>query len=695
MSNRENEAQKISEGYKKYRHYKDGFLTNANVINAIKQRRNFYKGEQYDKDLSDDIPQPVTNIIWKYVENVSAKLAETDYSVEFISDSNNQNLNKLDKFYEYQKEAIKDVNLGARVIKKALIDGIAGVVTCYDEDEYGCRGKFRGYIKRKIIPFEDWFFANPYCEDPQDQKYLGFVQRISVEEARNLCESSQDKKFVVPDEVDADKVEEYQTDKIDFDTCTLVTRYFREPKTGEVMFQLSTKYVDLYKTPHYLSPEKESKRIDSLKKDEAGNLITENERNTIQTTPVSETQSEYEERLKIFWRYPVAFYRPYPIENSVLGDSAITQLIGSQKQINFDKMMSMLNFQNHGMGKWIVNRGALIEGQTIDNNPAQVIEVELPPGNNVSSVIHRIEPSQVSAEQLNQASTEMAIAEDIYGFAGLTSNNSNLNDTSGYALQQVLKQQNLPLQNPQNLFWDYVRENAMNDILFFRHYVDEAKFYIKKEEGSIQMQESYKQMSENIFSAYGQRAPGSENTVDGMLPEVSRRVEETIKKEDFMKDFQVTATVIQGVGNSRISESQHYTQVMQMVMTGNADPAVIRAWVDADPNFSQRVRENLHDALEASENSRVAQLTATIQEYKQVIQQQNQALQEYSQRFNYAQKQLDSYKKATEQNAQENKAIMDAYTSQFKDSIVEEGEVKSNNARGIEGSSFDSYSTGL
>lgn len=694
MANREYQAQKMTEGYKKYQDYKNNFLITANVIKSIKQRREFYKGEQYDKDLSDEIPQPVTNIIWKYVENVSAKLAETDYSVEFIADGENQNLNKLDKFYEYQKEAIKDVNLNSRVIKKALIDGVAGVVTCYDEDEYGCRGKFRGYIKRKIIPFEDWFFANPYCEDVQDQKYVGYVQRISVEEARDLCEKKSDKDYIVPDNVDADKVFDYKKENIAFDTCTLVTRYFREKDTGEVMFQLSTKYVDLYKKPHYLSPEKEAQRLADIEEDEEGNLITEHERNTIQTTPINESQEEYENRLKVFWRYPVSFYRPYPIENSVLGDSAITQLIGSQKQINFNNMMAMLNFQSHGMSKWVVNKDALAEGQTIDNNPSQIIEVELPPGNNVASVVHRIEPSNVSAEQLQQASMERQIAEDIYGFGGLTSN-SNLNDTSGYAIQQVMKQQNLPLQTPQNLFWDYIKDNALVDILFFRHYVDEAKFYVKRDEGSVQMQESYKQMAESVYGAYGVQAPGSENTEDGLLPPVERREEQTIRHEDFMKDFQVTASVIQGVGNSRISESQHYTQVMQMVMTGNADPAMIKAWIDADPNFSQRVRENLHDALEASENSRVAQLQATIEQYKQVVQQQNQALKEYSQRFDQANTQLAAYKKATEQNAQENKAIMDAYTSQYKNQTLSEGEVKSNNAKGIEDSSFDSYSTGL
>lgn len=685
--NYSNEPPKESQAWKCYKKYFDGFLTKSNIVNVMKQCRDFYEGHQYGDNTDPSLPKPVMNICSEYVEKVKAKLTDTDYSVEFTCEDDQQSLRLLDQFYEYQTQKMGDIDFNASVVERALIDGVGCAFTMYDADTYGLKGLYRGFLKRQIVNFEDVFFANPYCEDPQDQKYLGFVQRISVEEARNLCEVKENKEFIVPDEFDFHT--EYSEEDIGFDTCTLVTRYYRD-KNGEVCFEQSTRYVDLFKKPHHLRPDIDDTSKD-LDEDTQEYEDISNEKITIQTKAEKETDSDYKKKLKVFYRYPFSWFRPYPLRNSVLGRSMLTQIMTNQKQVNFMMMMAMLDYQNHGMAKWIVQEDALVDGEVITNDPGQVIKIKNKFGQAVGSAIQRIEPTSASSEQLNQPNILMTLTRQIYGFDNLTASN-NLNDTSGYALQQVQKQQDLVLEIPQQRYWLYIRNNAETDLLFFRDYVDEAKFFQRRSTGEISLQNSYKQMAENIYGAYGEQAPGSDPST-GELPQPKEMINQTIKHEDFMKDFEIAVSVTQGIAHNQITESQHINQLFQYIMTGNVDASLIKALINADPSISRKVRSNFIDELNAYENSQLRVKQSEIDQLKQYIKQLQAQFTNINQQVNYQNERLSAYKKATEENAQQNKAIMDAYTNEIKNSTKSEGEVKSNNAKGIEGETFDDTDT--
>lgn len=675
--------------WRAWKKYSDGFLAKNNVRPVLDERRKYYKGDHYDKAMDESIPKPVMNICFEYVEKVRAKLNETPYAVEFTTlDERKRDMNDIDKFYEYQQAKMNDRDTNAKVIKRALIDGVGCCFTMYDADTYGIKGRYRGYLKRKVVNFENVFFANPYCEDPQDQEYLGFVQKISVEEARNLCEVESRKKFIVPDMFDVTR--EYDPDDIAFDTCTLVTRYYRD-KDGEVVFELSTQYCDLFRKPHHIRPgiDDADNTIEDGDRDEDYADMSE-ERITVQTKPEGETESGYEEKLKVFWRYPFSWYRPYPINGIVLGDSVISQLIPIQKQVNFTNMMAMMDFQNHGFAKWVVQEGALADGETINNDPGQILHVKVNPGTAIGSVVQRIDPSNVSAEQLNQGNALITLARQVYGFDNLTAENSS-SDSSGYALQQIQKQMNLVLEDAQNLLWDYVRSNAETDILFFRDYIDEAYFFARNGSGEVSKQDAYKDMTQNIYDAYGATPEGADE--NGQLPATPTIVPMKVESRSFMKDFDVCVEVTQGVATSQISESQHYSQVFQWISTGNMDASLAKAWVNCDPAFSRKTRENLMSALDAYENGQLQTKQAEIDQLKQYIKQLQSQFQDVQYKVNYQSQQLDAYKKASQENAQQNEAVTKAMSKELKkyQDAESEGEVKSNNARGVEGSSFDSY----
>ncbi len=688
-----------TKAWKAYKKYHDGFLVSSRMVEAIEERRAFYRGEQYDKSLADDVPKPVLNICWEYVEKVCAKLTDTPYAVQFNADDE-RNLHKLDMFYEYQTMQMNDNDNNVAVARAGLIDGCGCEFTFYDEDTYGNKGKYRGFLLRKVFPFEDVFFANPYCEEPQNQEYLGFVQIVSVDEARNLCEDESQRELIVPDLWEMDK--KYNPDRVAFDTCTLVTRYFHD-SDGEVVFEVCTRYVNLYKKPHYLNPEKNRKFKNTTSDETEDYKNMANEKIDMQSPAVSETDEEYEKKLGKFHRYPFAWFRPYPIHNSVLGDSVISQIMPVQKQINFVNMMSMLNFQNHSMGKWIVEEDALADGVTINNDPSQTIYVKSRYGQSVGNVVQRVEPSTVSAEQLGQGNMLMSLARQLFGYENLTSDSVS-GDASGYALQQVQKQQNLVLEIPQQRLWRYIKEKARTDLLFFKFYVDEAKFYVHRSEGEVSRLESKRAMTQSVLDANPQLAQSEpfNSMVDPntkQLPPTTRTYSEDIIRDDFMKDFEVMVDVIQGIAGSEIAESQHYSQVMQWIMSGNIDASYAKALVEGDPAFSRKVKSNVKAELDAYENGQIAQLKAQIDEYKNVVRQLQSGLEQVQQQVQYQNKVVEAYKRATKENAQFNKAIAkgnmraeeEATLSEETGEYQTEGEVKSNNARGVEGTSFDTY----
>lgn len=677
--------------FEKYQRY----LQNSEYLDYIEENRKFYRGEQYSESLDPTMPKPLMNIVFEYIEKVKAKLLDTPYAVQFNSNHSEKSQNRLDEYYKFVMDQINDREVLIHVVHAGLLDGIGCAFTVYDEDTYGNRGLFKGCQIRKFIPIENVFFANPYCENPQNQAYLGYVMKMSVEEARRICTNEAEKELIVPDNWDISK--DYNVDDVAFDTCTVVTRFFRD-KQGEVCFECATKYCDLYKTPHYLNPFKnDDKQWNNDKTtDDYKNMAPE--KSDVQTPLQKETDKAYIEKLGKFNRYPFAYFRPYPIPNCVLGESPVKQIIPNQKQSNFINMMSMLNFQSHAMGKWIVADDALANGETITNDPSQVIRVKSKFNQAVSSLIQRIEPSTVSAEQINQGTMVANETRQVFGFNNLTSEN-NMNDVSGFALQQAQKQQNLVLQIPQEHLWEYIKETARNDLLFFKFYIDKAQYYTKASDGEYENNENFRRMSQDIVNARATQDPQfasrmlASNKGSLELPKAERVKIYDVTRDDFIGSFEVSITVTQGIASSQISESQHYSQVMQYVFSGNVDAPMIRAWIQCDPAFSPTVKANLNNMLEVLESNQIAQAKAENEQLRATITQLINQLKSINQTVEYQNARVKSLEQATIENARMNRNIVNANMANETTDISEmtEGEVKSNNSRGIEGTSFDTY----
>lgn len=675
----------------------------CNLKGMIRESRDFYQGLQF-KGLKPGTVAPQLNYIWEAVERVQAKLCGTPCRMEFISDQPEDVLSSMDDYYEYLTTELGDDVIDYHITHAGLVDGTGVCFTSWDEDEAGRIGAAKGHLKRLVVPIEECFFDDIYTEDVQDQRSVGYASRMQINAVREMVKSQcadflskaeieERCNAIVPDNY-FDQVrstnEADQAPVQGTEYCTVLTRFFRIE--GEVFFEVCTQYVNILPFPHALSLEVNRQILDEGKK-LPGEWRKERSRDyegidqpryTLFTIPTEETDEEAEKRRAKFSRYPVAIYRPYPKTGMILGDSYVSKLVPTQRTINYLNLLVTLILQSHGSPKWVAKKGA-IRGQVIDDTPDQVLTDYSPVG---TIGITRVNPSTaIPADIMNIAFSFAQQVERVFGFGDLTANSSA--DISGYAFQQQVQQQNLVLEIPQKLLWKYKSETAKSDLMYLRHYVKSDHYFNRKDDAWVSMQSNYRQMALNLDPSLAQQVGNSG------VNSVTRR---DVGAELFAHEYDVIPNPVQGVGQSAISQSQHINSMFQTFMQGNVKAEDLKALVMSDPSIDHKTRTTILNALESVETSQLAQLRAQNQQLQQMvdslIQQYRQVQTSVSQLAKRAQAQEKAYKTQTQQQG----AIADYMARQLDrerlqkslggsaSGAMSEGEVKSNNARGIDGS---------
>lgn len=668
-----------SETYIAYNNYQNGYFSISNVKQKLEQVRAFYSGKQYE-ETSDDLPKPLINICRETVQKYVAKILETPVHISFVSDQDDESLKKLDDFYEYQTGEIDDEEIRSQVVERGFVDGIGISLTAFDKDTDGLYSSFKGFLKRQVIPFEDMFFENPYNKNIQDQAYIGYFTQMSIKAIKEVLKGEYDDELkskeylskldlIKPEDyyTKTDGYADYDTNLIDEEIINVYVLLFRVK--GEVYFDMSTKYCSIFKKAHALNPDKNDIEYDN--KD-----LIDSEKFLIYEKAEKKKSSENEK--KKFSRYPVQIFVPYPLTRSLIGESIITMLIPNQKNINYIFLLVMLIMQNHAMPKILVKPETL-NGQEYDNSPNQIIVDYTSITSGTQWGITRLNgDGAINSNLLDIGSTLIALTQNIFGTNNLT---ANAGDLSGFAYQQIVAQNNLILEQPQKRYFHYLKETAKNDLLYFKFYIDdEANYYGIRSGNGTRLNERYREMSEELETRINPAEPR-------ILPK-ARRVEKiSLTKEFFDKDFAVLVEVETGVASSVVSESQHYQTIFQYIASGNIDADKIRVLVENDPALSAKLRQRFSASLDELEVSQIAMKDAEIEKLKQVVNELVSNLETANSNINLLKARDDAREKAFKDTTKENQAIVKTALDN-QGSLLSESEVKSNNAKGISGTSF-------
>lgn len=679
-----NEKMQTTVGWLQWRRFYEEHMDGRN-LKVFRKCRDFYDGNHY-KALPEGIPAPCVNIVAEFVDKFQAKMCGTKHYVSFVADMGDEDLTSLDQFYETQMLSMGDDQVTALAVAEAAKVGTSFVITAFDEDTWGTKGKYRGFLKRRLVKVEDFFVADVHRDDLQDQAYLGYVEAMDLDSARALIEEENEKtrkakeKLVCRDDYEMpEAIDDPKYTETDKDRCTVITRFFRI--AGEVWCETSTKYAVL--SLHALNPSVTRKDVGEegfdWKERKAPEYRGVDPAKVVAYSKAKAlSDSTYAKEKGKFSRYPVSVYRPWPIPNLLWGLPKVGSMIRNQQYVDYVYLLVMLIIQSHSSPMYLVKPDSL-KGQVISNSPNEVITDYSYSGANQWGITRMGSGDGINTSLLAVGAEMIKTTRSVFGFDNLSSNFTA--DTSGYAYQMITKQMDLTLEIPQLWLWDYFRQNAKTDLMWFRHYLeDEESFFVKRSEAELMKQSEAKRQVEGMMQAGAVQAP------EGMDPAsplpLSRYLSKKISRKVFDGDFDISVDVMQGIEGSAITEAQHFQQMFQLASSGNMRPDYMLAWLMADPQFTQKERSVIKTAFEAAENGRIQELTDMVEQYKGVINQLMQKLQQMQGLNQVAQKQVQAVRKSAQDQSNAQNAMIRTLAS------ASEGAVKSNNARGIEGTSF-------
>ena len=697
--------------YRQYRQYYDNFLTPSGILDALNERRRFFRGDQYSDSYSKNAPKPTLNLVQEGVTKIAAKITGTKRHISVIADKDDEDLSLIDSFIEHQNLKMnRDLTI-AETTMVALIDGTSVVFTAFDSDTIGTEGLYKGFLKDYRAPFEETFWSNPWTDDPQEMRYCGYYLDMEVGAAKKLIEgdkSLKEKKekyiakenfFVGPPPYSLDKI-------IDSDLTRVYVRFFR--KDEEVYFELSTEYVTLTEHPHALNPKITEERLSKILKEAADvrekargfteipDYPTDEAKYTLYTDAVRESHDSHVKAKHKFSRYPVALCIPYPEMpyKCVLGRSLSAAIIPNQKLYNYCYLLVTLIMQYHAMPKWVAKPNAL-QNQQIDTTPNQVIidySRITDVGGNGFGITRMSSGEAINSNLIQIGDTIASNTRFILGFANLEASGTNID--SGYEYAQRMKQINLPLEIPQQRVWNFCKEMSKTDMMYYTHYIDNAKFYVVRSDAEHALNENYRVMAQNLID--NGKSPLPRGTI---LPKTRKYEIRNIDNTFFDDEFDVTIEVEQGIAGSELTESQHYNQIWQYVAQGNFTADKIRMLVNGDPAISRKTRARVGAALEELETSQLAEKDQQIEALKQAVV-ELQGFMKFSQQTIAS---LQAKQKATEAAAAEQAKVAAALLKGRQQAVNEqgqpmsEGEAKSRNAKGEKGAAFSNdsiYNTG-
>lgn len=680
----------------------------TNLIKYINEAQDFYNGNQYPNANYKNQLRVTLNIC-SFAANIKAsKICGTPIYLTYTADDNKTDCTALQRFDEYN---CNKMHLNTNNFQAALNGFVNGTEVTYirwDSDDTTYKGIYKGGLSEEHIDIRNLSVANPYIQDIQNQQWVMFWEDFSVGAIKEMVEgrTPEDKKRkqqLIERESGFDESDYKNKDAINHALCRVYTRFFRVD--GEVYFVCSTKHVTLFNYPHPLSRSLGNKKIkvlvdkylDDLNKNETnenGDLIEDyliDYEDMIINITSSEAFSdeEYTEIKEKFSLYPFAVFRPFAQNRSFYGRSDIKSIIPIQKGLNFAISMNLKCAENNAYNKIFVKPEAL-GGQIITNEPGQVIVDHS--GFTNGWGIKFAESQPMPNGLLDFASSLFGMTRTIYGFSDVMDGSLTNQDMSGYMLQQMIKQSNTSIEQQQQLFWRYNVDKAAIRLLYYKHYVDKAKYTFELSDSEYEGEEQARQM------LYLGAIKGTLTTMPNAKPEdfatpTHKTQIREIKNEDmYGVNFDISIESMQGLQDSKLVEQQMWDTLIMNNQINNIQPEMLELYFQYSPSVSPRTKTSIKGAIENLKQSKIARLEGQLTQ----LAQQTEQIMAYAKQLEAANGYQSEYLKNlqgefTSKINMQNQIIgglskdLEKYREVKPTSSASEGEVKSNNSRGIEG----------
>lgn len=255
----------------------------------------------------------------------------------------------------------------------------------------------------------------------------------------------------------------------------------------------------------------------------------------------------------------------------------------------------------------------------------------------------------------------------------------------------MIKQANTSIEQQQQIFWVYNEDKAQIRLLYYKHYVDEAKYTYELTDSEYEGEE---QARKTIYGALlkGRKLQNYPNAKpeDFANPTHRKQIRTISNKDMWGINFDIAIEAMQGLADSKLVEQQMWDNLLLNGGINNIQPEILDMYLQASPNVSPRTKAALQNVVENLKQSKIRMLENQLQDLGQKTEQ----IIEYAKRLEAMNGYQGTYLKnlQTEFSSKinmQNKIIgglskdLDKYRG-YNEGVTE-GEVKSNNSRGIDG----------
>lgn len=631
------------------------YQTKTDLVDSIREDDDFYNGKQWGEyDPTDGFPRVTVNIIKKGVDLIASKVNGTPLYLSYSAfgyGGESKDCTRLAQFDEFVLKDLDDTTFGWQSCVNADVRGTEITYVRWDADDETIKGLYKGGLAYEHIDPRCFAVANPQLPNIQKQAWVMFWSDVPlgackkmVDEERDLSDREKErrKEFLVRDDTSKrDDILLYK-DSMNGSLIRVYTRFFRI--NGEVCYMCSTQTTDLFAYPKPLSTlvpedygkkaqeayEKKLRDLNSWKNAEGyeGELMPDldidYEDVTIGDYGRKANSDEDHRRLKErFSLYPFAVYTSKPISNSIFGFSMTKALIPAQKALNYCYSMVVQCAQNNAFSKIFAKDGAL-GNQEITNEPGQIITDY---SNDVNGWGIKLAESQPLPNDLTAfGGNFMDIIAKTYGFSDVMSGEISNQDLSGYAVQQMVKQNNTPIEQQQQLFWKYKKDLAKIRIMFYKHYVDEAYYSWDYTDGEVELNEKSRR---TLIAGSAQGLPIQHPDGTDYTPDELKMLQKPVEKTHFSSingkelwgnDYVISIDAQQGLVDSKLTEEQAFDNLIMNGKVANMDADTFEFVIKCDPAFSPKTRASMLTYARIKREGEIAQYQQQIAQLQQQLQ---------------------------------------------------------------------------
>lgn len=691
------------------------YKSSTNLIRYIDEAQNFYDGNPYKNKPNKGFVKVSMNICSLAAQIKASKICGTPIYLTFTAEDASYDCTGLRQFDEYNCNKLKMKTQNYQAALNGFVNGTEITYQPWDEDDTTYKGIYKGGLRIEHIDPRNFAVENNYLNQSiQNQKWVMFWDDYDVEalldmvEGKDKAEIEKKRKLLLGGDMSYGADSYMKQEHINHKLVTMFTRFFRV--NGEVYFMCSTEKVNLFEYPHPLSKKVGKKVIkdlvDNYRKKKLAERDEDKEANQAEeiidydidyedliinsVDSVDYTEEKYTNDKEKFSLYPFAVYEPHKQNRSFWGRSDIKGLMPLQLAMDYALSMTLKCAENNAYNKIFAKEDALGD-QIITNEPSQVIYDHSSFTNGWGI---KMAESQPLPNGLIEFSEKLfGLGRTIYGFSDVMDGTVTNQDMSGYMLQQMIKQSNTTIEQQQQLFWEYQEELASIRLLYYKHYVDEARYTTELSEDEYQAQE---QTRDQLLNNLGNGMPIGDVPIEQSMQDLSKQPSKykvgTIKNEDLVgHSFDISVDAIQGLADSKLVEQQTWDNLILNGGIQNIDPTLLSLYLQAAPNISPRTKAALKNVVRNLEQRETTQLKQQLQELMQKTQQVMGYAQQLEAQTGYQSNFLKNLQSefSTKINAQNQ--IINGLTKQLdkvyqeQNGNFEEGQVKSQNATGNKG----------